>query len=60
MCNACGFYCCATDSFDGCGCDCPEADCRLARCSFCGTQFESTLQSECPHCFPEGSDQDEQ
>lgn len=27
MCNACGFYCCASDVFSGCGCDhcdCPE------------------------------------
>ncbi len=21
MCNACGFYCCAMDCFEGCGCD---------------------------------------
>jgi hypothetical protein len=21
MCNACGFYCCASDEFGGCGCD---------------------------------------
>lgn len=21
MCNACGFYCCASDEFDGCGCE---------------------------------------
>lgn len=21
MCNACGFYCCASDVFSGCGCD---------------------------------------
>lgn len=28
MCNACGFYCCAYDGFDGCGCDhCPEPRC---------------------------------
>lgn len=27
MCNACGFLCCASDVFSGCGCDhcrCPE------------------------------------
>lgn len=26
MCNACGFICCASDEFDGCGCnfcECP-------------------------------------
>jgi hypothetical protein len=21
MCNACGFFCCASDVFEGCGCD---------------------------------------
>lgn len=29
MCNACGFYCCALDTFDQCGCDtCPNLDCH--------------------------------
>jgi hypothetical protein len=29
MCNACGFYCCASDCFSGCGCEwCPEPACR--------------------------------
>ncbi|MGU3540037.1 hypothetical protein [Methylobacterium sp. A54F] len=33
MCNACGFYCCGSDEFEGCGCDgfpepaCWEPDC---------------------------------
>lgn len=28
MCNACGFYCCAADAFEGCGCeDCPNEAC---------------------------------
>lgn len=28
MCNACGFFCCGSDEFDGCGCDqCPCSDC---------------------------------
>jgi hypothetical protein len=28
MCNACGFYCCASDCFGGCGCDhCPDPEC---------------------------------
>ena len=28
MCNACGFMCCALDTFDKCGCDgCDEPDC---------------------------------
>lgn len=29
MCNACGFLCCASDVFGGCGCDhCHEPACR--------------------------------
>lgn len=28
MCNACGFFCCASDMFGKCGCDhCPNPDC---------------------------------
>lgn len=28
MCNACGFYCCALDTFERCGCDhCPNSAC---------------------------------
>lgn len=28
MCNACGFRCCASDMFAGCGCDhCANSDC---------------------------------
>lgn len=28
MCNACGFYCCASDEFEACGCDhCPNSKC---------------------------------
>ena len=28
MCNACGFYCCAWDGFEKCGCDdCPNPAC---------------------------------
>lgn len=28
MCNACGFLCCGSDEFGGCGCDgCEEPDC---------------------------------
>lgn len=26
MCNACGFFCCACDAFEGCGCDCTESE----------------------------------
>ncbi len=40
MCNACGFYCCALDTFDGCGCDsCPNPDCA-AVCEFCGLPYD--------------------
>ncbi|MFC6790629.1 hypothetical protein ACFQE0_14030 [Methylobacterium komagatae] len=29
MCNACAFYCCASDEFEGCGCDhCYDSACR--------------------------------
>lgn len=36
MCNACGFYCCASDQFEGCGCDhCEESAC-WPRCEGCG------------------------
>jgi len=27
MCNACGFLCCGSDLFEGCGCDCPYQEC---------------------------------
>ena len=28
MCNACGFYCCASDEFEKCGCEhCPCSAC---------------------------------
>ena len=28
MCNACGFFCCALDTFDSCGCEgCPNSEC---------------------------------
>lgn len=37
MCNACGFLCCALDTFDKCGCDhCPEEDCHDPACFNCG------------------------
>lgn len=36
MCNACGFLCCASDVFSGCGCDhCGEEAC-LDLCEHCG------------------------
>lgn len=36
MCNACGFGCCALDTFEGCGCDsCDNPDC-WPTCAECG------------------------
>jgi len=36
MCNACGFQCCASDEFEGCGCDdCDDPAC-WSRCEYCG------------------------
>ena len=36
MCNACGFSCCALDTFDGCGCDhCDNPECWSV-CEVCG------------------------
>lgn len=33
MCNACGFLCCGSDEFSGCGCDhCDEPDCHSEQC----------------------------
>lgn len=38
MCNACGFYCCASDCFGECGCDhCPDPACWTV-CPNCGEQ----------------------
>lgn len=42
MCNACGYLCCARDTFDGCGCDC-----RLEHCGACGDYFDPTLGDAC-------------
>lgn len=37
MCNACGFLCCGSDQFSGCGCDhCDEPDCHSETCFNCG------------------------
>jgi len=36
MCNACGFLCCGSDQFGGCGCEhCGEEAC-LRICKLCG------------------------
>ena len=37
MCNACGFFCCAWDGFEKCGCDhCFEPACHDDACWACG------------------------
>lgn len=44
MCNACGFACCALDTFEGCGCEsCGNPEC-LEYCDGC---FESTTLGYC-------------
>ena len=47
MCNACGFYCCGSDEFEGCGCDqCP--------CSACWPEVdeEEAEDGDCGCCPP--------
>ena len=40
MCNACGFLCCGSDEFSGCGCDhCEEPDCHSEICFNCGSRL---------------------
>lgn len=44
MCNACGFLCCASDCFEGCGCDhCSNPAC-WPQCDNCG---EPGCDGEC-------------
>jgi hypothetical protein len=50
MCNACGFYCCGYDVFDGCGCDCPELSCRMVRCEICGASTDPHDGYYCDAC----------
>lgn len=39
MCNACGFFCCASDQLGECGCDsCAEVACHET-CPDCGVAF---------------------
>jgi len=53
MCNACGFSCCAFDDFEGCGCNCDEWRCRVARCGGCGQSVDATDPGDECACFPE-------
>lgn len=43
MCNACGFLCCASDEFEGCGCTCPHPGCQYEPCA-CGV---ANCEGEC-------------
>lgn len=46
MCNACGFLCCGSDEFGGCGCEhCGEDGC-LRLCKLCG---ENECDGACAH-----------
>ncbi len=36
MCNACGFLCCGSDEFGGCGCESCGCDECLRLCDVCG------------------------
>src|SRR5690349_21768545 len=39
MCNACGFLCCGSDMFSGCGCDhCKNQACHDPTCRGCGQE----------------------
>lgn len=45
MCNACGFLCCASDAFEGCGCyTCGDPDCEVY-CDECGLPAPSCVCS---------------
>lgn len=36
MCNACGFLCCGSDQFGGCGCEHCRDEACLRLCKLCG------------------------
>lgn len=46
MCNACGFLCCASDCFEGCGCD-------HCGCSSCWTEDDDFDDSGDDYIFDE-------
>ncbi len=47
MCNACGFLCCGSDQFGGCGCEHCGNEACLRICKFCGeNECDGFCQSE--------------
>lgn len=49
MCNACGFYCCASDVFSSCGCEwCPMAACQPDDDEFGDSEFDYECQHDKP------------
>lgn len=49
MCNACGFHCCADDSFEGCGCD-------HCWCEACHSEDWRDGDDDGPDYWPEDDD----
>lgn len=48
MCNACGFLCCGSDEFSGCGCDgCPCEDCWSDDEDFFGDDDDEYTDYDC-------------
>ena len=48
MCNACGFLCCGSDEFSGCGCDgCDEPDCWSDDDDFFGDDDDDYMDCAC-------------
>lgn len=53
MCNACGFLCCGSDKFGGCGCDgCFEPECWTEADEDEGPDEYDPLDDEYLHSFP--------
>ena len=57
MCNACGFHCCADDSFSRCGCDFCWCEACWPVCPACGNYEDDCtchVNDECKRCHGEG------
>lgn len=47
MCNACGFLCCGSDEFGGCGCEhCGHPDCLPRTCWACNEPISDCICDE--------------